>query len=174
MGIGYELINRSRREQIIFAHLPVNTRREICGNPVPASIATWYLAACQGDEVQLVSVHGEWPLPHGSREETLAYTDVTDRVIQELIGAEHSGTMDLNGRARTSRTRLTSERSRTFGWIKNPTAPCTRRAKTHARDGRRRAVGPSNLNLNMWARYAVFSRSDVYVIVGQARAASDL
>ncbi|WP_437569168.1 hypothetical protein [Sorangium sp. So ce542] len=88
MGVGYQLVNWSRRERISFAHLPVNTRREICGNPVSASIVAWYLATRQGDEVQFVPDQGEWPFPHGSFEEALTYIDVTDLVIQELIGAQ--------------------------------------------------------------------------------------
>ena len=43
MGVGYILVNGTKQELISFAHLPVNTMREIAGNSVSASVTAWYL-----------------------------------------------------------------------------------------------------------------------------------
>jgi len=51
MSIGYELINQTKKEKISFYHLPVNTKKEIAGNPVSASIVSWYILDNQGDEI---------------------------------------------------------------------------------------------------------------------------
>lgn len=88
MGVGYRLVNRTRREYVGFVHLPVDTRNEICGNPVSAAMVSWYLLTRQGDTVQFVSdTHGEWPFDAGTEAELADYTEVTDGLVAELVAA---------------------------------------------------------------------------------------
>lgn len=89
MGVGYILVNRTRREQIAFLHIAATTAREIAGNPAAAAITAWYLLQHPGDEIAFVTdSHGEWPFPGGSRRDLDSYSDVTDRVVEQLIEAE--------------------------------------------------------------------------------------
>ena len=70
MGVGYILVNQTKKQVIWFAKLPVNTMEEIAGNPASASIVTWYLFQNQGDAIQFVSdTYDEWPFSEGSRED---------------------------------------------------------------------------------------------------------
>jgi hypothetical protein len=86
MGVGYVLVNHSRCEVITFAHLPVSKARELAGNPVTAALTTWYLLHHSDDRVAFVSdTYADWPFPSGSRADLANYTDVTDRVVAELV-----------------------------------------------------------------------------------------
>lgn len=88
MGIGYNLVNHSKREQISFIHLPVNSARELAGNPVSAAISTWYMLKNLGDDIAFVSdTYNDWPFPTGTREELSTYVDVTNSVVKSLIDA---------------------------------------------------------------------------------------
>jgi hypothetical protein len=86
MGVGYQLVNPSKRELISFAHLSVSTRNEIVGNPVSAALATWYLFKNPGCNIEFVSdTYDDWPFTIGSRSEIPTYLDVTESLINELI-----------------------------------------------------------------------------------------
>lgn len=86
MSVGYMLVNATKKELVTFAHLPVNTAREIAGNPVAAAITAWYLLANPGDQVAFVSdTYGEWPFQGSQRDDMRAYTDVTSTVVAELV-----------------------------------------------------------------------------------------
>jgi hypothetical protein len=88
MGVGYLLINNTRSECITFAHLPASKACELAGNPVAAAVTTWYLLEHCGDQIAFVSdTYGEWPFSNGKREDLSEYTDMTNAVIQQLIGA---------------------------------------------------------------------------------------
>lgn len=95
MGVGYQLINQTKKEKLSFYHLPVNTMREIAGNPVSASLVAWYLLENQGDEIQFVSdTYDDWPFISGSRGDHLKYPDQTERLINKLIDV---GILEDNG-----------------------------------------------------------------------------
>ncbi len=86
MSTGYELINQTKKEKISFYHLPVSTINEISGNPVSASIVTWYMLNNQGDEIQFVSdTNNDWPFSSGIRGDQENYQDKTDSLITKLI-----------------------------------------------------------------------------------------
>ena len=86
MSTGYELINQSKKEKISFYHLPVSTKNEIAGNPVSASIVSWYILNNQGDEIQFVSdTHDDWPFSSGVRGDHENYADQTELLITKLI-----------------------------------------------------------------------------------------
>lgn len=88
MGVGFILVNHSRREAITFAHLPASQMRELAGNPVTAAATTWYLLRHREDRVAFVSdTHDEWPFPAGSRADLQDFTDITDQVVEQLIEA---------------------------------------------------------------------------------------
>lgn len=88
MSVGYQLVNQSKKERIIFSHLPVSTRREIAGHPVSAALVSWYLLENQGDEIQFVSdTYDDWPFNSGCRDDVGSYPDRTDRLIESLIEA---------------------------------------------------------------------------------------
>lgn len=79
MGVEYVLINRSKKQQVAFYHLPVGKAKEISGNPVSAAIVTWYLLNNSGDEIQFISYEDP------AFKEIFDFLDVTDSVINELI-----------------------------------------------------------------------------------------
>ena len=88
MSVGYILINQTKRQKVCFLHLPVNSKREIAGNPVGAAIVAWYLLENAGDRIAFVSDSaGEWPFDDGSRVESSHYPDMTDQVVDALIAA---------------------------------------------------------------------------------------
>lgn len=88
MGVGYILVNYSRKELISFAHIPASTAKELAGNPVSAAITTWYLLQHAGDAIAFLSdTYGEWCFPTGTRDEISNYLDVTDKVVESLIEA---------------------------------------------------------------------------------------
>ncbi len=41
MGVGYYLVNHTRREYVLYAHIDASKARELAGNPVAAAITTW-------------------------------------------------------------------------------------------------------------------------------------
>ena len=87
MGVGYILVNHSRNEAIRFRHLAATTARELTGNSVAAAIVTWYLLHHPQDRIAFVSdTFGEWPFPSGGHSDLASYPDVTDQVVNELIG----------------------------------------------------------------------------------------
>lgn len=88
MGVGYMLVNHTRREVLKFAHLPASKAPELAGNPVTAAITTWYLLHHTEDRVAFVSdTYGEWPFSSGSHADLAEYTEVTDQTIGQLVEA---------------------------------------------------------------------------------------
>lgn len=79
MSVEYILINKSKKQQIAFYHLPVGKAKEISGNPVSAAIVTWYLLKNSGDEIRFISYDDS------AFKDTFEYLDVTDSIIKELI-----------------------------------------------------------------------------------------
>ena len=81
MGVGYELVNLTKRERVMFAHLPVNTAKEICGNPVSAALVSWYLLCNGGDAIRFVDDCSE------NGVDTTDFPDRTDDLVRELVEA---------------------------------------------------------------------------------------
>jgi len=91
MGVGYCLINNTKKEKIAYLHLPATTARELTGNTVTSAITTWYLLKNTGDEIGFVpdqSYEKDWSFKKTSWNDINNYIDVTDRVISELIDNE--------------------------------------------------------------------------------------
>jgi len=89
MGVGYFLVNYSKKEVISFSHIGASTARELAGNPVSAAMTTWYMLHHAGDTVAFLSdTYDEWCFPEGTRDEVSNYRDVTDDVVKSLIDAE--------------------------------------------------------------------------------------
>lgn len=89
MGVGYTLVNHTKREQLAFTHIAALKMRELAGNPASAGLISWYMLNNIGDEISFApDQYYTWPFPSVSVEEVCAYTDVTDRVVDELIAAE--------------------------------------------------------------------------------------
>lgn len=87
MGVGYLLVNNTRGEKVTFAHIPASKANELVGNPATAAITTWYLLHNRGDQIAFVSdTDGVWPFLTGSLMDLAKYKDMTDEVIQQLIG----------------------------------------------------------------------------------------
>jgi hypothetical protein len=84
MGVGYFLINSTKKEAINYYHLPVNKMKEISGNPISAIITTWYLLNNRGNDIRFVpdSFIDE---NFNITDDIFQYKDVTDIVIEELI-----------------------------------------------------------------------------------------
>ena len=89
MGVGYFLVNYSKKEWISFNHIGASKARELAGNPVSAAMTTWYLLHHAGDSVAFVSdTYDDWCFPEGTFDEVSNYRDVTDDVVKSLIEAE--------------------------------------------------------------------------------------
>lgn len=91
MSVGYCLINKTKKEKISFLHLPVETAKEITGNPVASAITTWYLIKNSGDEIGFVPdqyYEEERSFKDVSWEDIVTYEDLTDEIISELIEAK--------------------------------------------------------------------------------------
>lgn len=91
MGVGYCLINNTKKEKITYLHLPATTARELTGNSVTSAVTTWYLLKNTGDEIGFVPdqyYEKDWPFREISWEDINIYNDVTDRIISELIDNE--------------------------------------------------------------------------------------
>ncbi len=97
MGVGYSLVNHTKREVVDFAHIPASKKRELAGNPAASAITTWYLLENAGDDISFVSdTYEDWPFPEGSKEDMQSYPDVTDRIVDVLIA---NGILSDHGRS---------------------------------------------------------------------------
>jgi hypothetical protein len=86
MGVGYNLVNFTKKEMVGFIHVSASKKHELAGNPAASAITTWYLLENAGDKISFVSdTNEDWPFPEGSKKDLLLYPDVTDRVIDALI-----------------------------------------------------------------------------------------
>lgn len=86
MTVGYSLVNNSKKEQIMFLHLPATTMDEIVNYPVSAFIVDWYRKSNPNDEIEFVSdTYDDWPFKTGDRTGLIEYPDITDSVLSELI-----------------------------------------------------------------------------------------
>ena len=90
MGLTYELVNHTRRELVAYVHIGAGKAKELTGNPVAAAITTWYLLQCRGDRIAFVSDEDDehnWPFSGGRRADLEGYSEITDRLVSELIAA---------------------------------------------------------------------------------------
>ena len=86
MGVGYILVNETKKEMISFAHLCGNKMKELVGNPAQSAITTWYLLSNQGDHIQFISdTYDDWPFGTGDRDLAWSHQDKTDDIIQILM-----------------------------------------------------------------------------------------
>jgi hypothetical protein len=88
MGVGYKLVNQTKKEQISFIHIPANTARELAGNPVSAAIIAWYMLENRGDNIAFVSdTYDDCPFPTSEKKKLSEYADKTNEVVTSLIDA---------------------------------------------------------------------------------------
>ncbi|MBL8297825.1 MAG: hypothetical protein JNN30_05685 [Rhodanobacteraceae bacterium] len=86
MGVGFYLVNATKRERLTFAHINVNTRWEIAGNPVASSMVAWYLLHNLGDVISFAPDDASfWPFAALTREEVWDFREVTEEVVRGLI-----------------------------------------------------------------------------------------
>ena len=86
MSVGYSLVNYSKKEKIIFLHLPVNTMNEIMENDVSKLIVKYYKEQNSGDEIDLISdTYNDWSFSGGDRSEMANYREITDEIVSTLI-----------------------------------------------------------------------------------------
>lgn len=88
MSVGYYLINKTKKEQITFSHLPAETAKELTGNPVTSAITTWYMLKNLGDDISFIPdqcYENEYPQEGASLKEISNYEDVTNLLIEDLI-----------------------------------------------------------------------------------------
>ena len=88
MGVSYSLVNNSRREVIVYQHLPASSKKEIAGCAEAAAVVAWYMLEHPGDEVAFVDdIYGRWPFRTGSAGDLVGFREVTDEVVDALVGA---------------------------------------------------------------------------------------
>ena len=89
MGVGYILVNETKKEMVSFSHLNASKMRELAGNAAQSAIVTWYLLNNQGDQIQFVSdTYDDWPFKTGSRNRVCSYPDKTEELLSKLIEQE--------------------------------------------------------------------------------------
>jgi hypothetical protein len=87
MGVWYELLNQTKKEVVRFHRISGCKALEIAGHPASASMTAWYLLRNSGDAIAFLSdEYGEWPFPTGKRGDEAEYRDITDRLVEELVG----------------------------------------------------------------------------------------
>ena len=92
MSVGILIMNCSKKEYVIFNHLPFSTRGEILSSFVATKIITYYFLENMGDDIYLIDDHLDeetWPLKTPYKE-TFNYEEVTQRVID---AAEANGVL---------------------------------------------------------------------------------
>ncbi len=78
MGVGYILINNTKKEAINYYHLPSSKMKELAGNPITSAITTWYLLNNRDDDIRFI--------PDTIIDRDLnSYNDVTSNIIKDLI-----------------------------------------------------------------------------------------
>lgn len=86
MGIGYNLVNETKKEFISFCYLDGSKMRELAGSPAQSAIVTWYMLQNIGDNIQFVSdTNNDWPFSTGSKDKLGSYIDKTEVVLNDLI-----------------------------------------------------------------------------------------
>jgi len=86
MGVGYTLVNYTKKEMVMFLHIPAEKARELAGSPISATMTTWYLLQNLGDDISFVSdTYDDWPFPNGSKEDMDHYKEVTEQLVDSLI-----------------------------------------------------------------------------------------
>jgi hypothetical protein len=86
MGLGYYLVNWSKKEWVLYDHIGATTARELARDPAAAAITTWYLLMHLDDRVAFVTdSYDDWPFPDGSKADLALYREVTAEVVAELI-----------------------------------------------------------------------------------------
>jgi hypothetical protein len=92
MGVQFELINLDKKELISFYGIDTGTKlRELSGTIVAGNIVTWYLLHNTGDRISFVNDTEEAQVLFGNAyclADFSSFTDVTLRIINELIEAE--------------------------------------------------------------------------------------
>ena len=92
MGVQFELINLDKKELISFYGIDTGTKlRELSGTIVTGNIVTWYLLHNTGDRISFVNDTEEAQLLFDKSynlADFSSFTDVTLRIINELIEAE--------------------------------------------------------------------------------------
>jgi hypothetical protein len=88
MGVGYTLVNQTKKEKLSFLHIPAKAARELAGNPTSAEMIVWYLLENRGDNIAFVSdTYDDWPFP-GDDKQLSGYREMTDKVVDSLVDAE--------------------------------------------------------------------------------------
>jgi hypothetical protein len=86
MTVGYSLVNNSKKEIIIFLHLPVNTMDEILSNDVAKLIISWYKERNAEDDIEFVSdTYDDWPFAIGKKSDIINYREITEEIVSILI-----------------------------------------------------------------------------------------
>jgi hypothetical protein len=91
MGVMYELVNLDKHERLSFEGVDTGTKmRELSGTVVSANLVTYYLLKNTGDRIAFVDDSSPAATLFGQEytDKSLfsAYTDVTQALIEELIG----------------------------------------------------------------------------------------
>jgi hypothetical protein len=85
MGVGYKLVNVTKKEIVRFFNLPVEKRGEICLHHVASKIVTMYMIDNMGNEISFVPdqyYEEDWPLRVGM-DEVKGYREVTEELLQK-------------------------------------------------------------------------------------------
>ena len=81
MGVGYRLVNTTKKEIIKYLNLPVEKKGEICSSHVASKITTLYLLENMGDNISFVPDQyneKDWPLSETKSSDLDDYLEVTE------------------------------------------------------------------------------------------------
>ena len=86
MPASQTLFNRTKKEYLLFAHLPFSKPNEIYASDVACLMVTWYMLENSGDDILFLPDYDSYesalePFRHNINE----YVEVTDHIVDALI-----------------------------------------------------------------------------------------
>lgn len=89
MTVGFQLVNATKRERVLFLHIPASTRWELAADPIAATMIAWYMLNNFRDDVSFVpDDESFWPFDSISPAEAAQFREVTDEIVQALIAED--------------------------------------------------------------------------------------
>lgn len=89
MGLGFFLVNFTKKEMLFFHEISGDKAREVAGTASSASIVSWYMIKNMSDYISFVPEQDdEWFFSISLKEILDSFSDVTEYVIKDLVKNE--------------------------------------------------------------------------------------